>query len=176
MSSSEPLSPTVRRRVVGALVAAAAGVATATLAGCGFALRRAPPLPFRRLALSGFAPRSPMARAITDALRGTAEVHPGPAQAEVVLQALAEARERTVVAQTAAAQVREIQLRLRFSFSAATPAGQSLLGPTELLLARDLSTSESQALAKQLEEEALFREMEADAVQQVLQRLAALKL
>ena len=174
MSSSD--RAVSRRRAVGRLGSLAGLLALGGLAGCGFALRRTPPLPFRRLALTGFAPRSPLAAALADALAGTAELVASPAKAEVVLRALTESRERTVVAQTAAAQVREIQLRLRVAFSAATPSGRELLGPTELLLARDLSTSETQALAKQLEEESLFREMQADAVQQVLQRLSALRL
>jgi LPS-assembly lipoprotein len=35
---------------------------TAALAGCGFELRQAPKLPFRSLALVGFAPASPLRR------------------------------------------------------------------------------------------------------------------
>jgi LPS-assembly lipoprotein len=94
----------------------------------------------------------------------------------VVLQALADVREKSVVASTAAGQVREFQLRLRFAFRADTPAGRALIAPAELLLTRDLSYNETATLGKQMEEAELFREMQADVVAQVLRRLAAVRL
>jgi LPS-assembly lipoprotein len=50
----------------------------------------------------------------------------------VVLQALADVRERAVVATTAAAQVRELQLRLKLRWRTHTPAGRELTPPAEL--------------------------------------------
>jgi LPS-assembly lipoprotein len=49
------------------------------------------------------------------------------------------------------------------------------LGLAELVLLRDLSYSETLALAKAQEEAQMFREMEADIAQQVLRRLAAVQ-
>ena len=98
------------------------------------------------------------------------------AKAQVVLRALDDARERSVVASTAAAQVRELQLRLKFNFRVDTPLGRELVPRVELLLKRDLSYSETQALAKEAEEAELFREMQADVVTQVLRRLAAIQV
>jgi LPS-assembly lipoprotein len=98
------------------------------------------------------------------------------AQAQVVLVALADKRERSVVASTAAAQVRELQLRLRFEFRAATPGGRELIPRTELLLKRDMSYREDLALAKEQEEAELVRGMVGDIASQVLRQLAALRL
>jgi LPS-assembly lipoprotein len=154
----------------------AAGTASVLVAGCGFARRRAEPLPFARIALSGFAPRSPLADALRRELAQTVQVVEAPALAEVVLQALADVREKSVVASTAAGQVREFQLRLRFAFRADTPAGRVLIAPAELLLTRDLSYNETATLGKQMEEAEMFREMQADVVAQVLRRLAAVRL
>lgn len=148
---------------------------TAVLAGCGFELRRAPELRFRTLALTGFAPRSPLAdelRRSIDASKTTLVVDT-PAKAQVVLHAIADARDRSVVASTAAGQVRELQLRARLEFKLATPAGKELIPATEILLSRDLSYSETNALAKQQEEAFLFRAMQSDIVAQVMRRLAA---
>lgn len=145
-------------------------------AGCGFELRRAAPLRFTRLALAGFGPRSPMAAELRRQLPGTVQVLEDPARAEVVLRVREDARERSVVASTAAAQVRELQLRVKFAFSAETPGGRELVAPAELLLARDMSYRETVALAKAHEEEELFREMTADIAAQVLRRLAAIAL
>jgi LPS-assembly lipoprotein len=150
-------------------------IGAAALAGCGFELRRAPELRFRTLALTGFEPRSPLAdelRRSVDASKTTLVVET-PAKAQVVLHAIADKRERSVVASTAAGQVRELQLRARLEFRLATPAGKELIPATEILLSRDLSYSETAALAKQQEEAFLFRAMQSDIVAQVMRRLAA---
>ena len=164
----------MRRRLALAIVAVPGLSGLASLAGCGFQLRRPPPMPFRRIALAGFAPRSPMAQALREALGEVAEVVPAPERAEVVLVAIQDVRERSIVASTANAQVRELQLRLRFGFRVLAPGGRELAGPAQLALARDLSTNETVALAKEQEEAQLFREMQADVVTQVLRRLASL--
>ena len=78
-----------------------------------------------------------------------------------------------MVGSTASAQVRELQLRLKFNFRARTPAGRELIPRVELLVSRDLSYSETAALAKEHEEADLFRELQADVVAQVLRRLAS---
>lgn len=155
--------------------AALGAIAAAALAGCGFELRRAPELRFRTLALAGFKPRS----ALADELRRqigtspTTVVVENPAQAQVVLEALTDAREKSVVASTAFGQVRELQLRSRFGFRLRTPQGRELIPATEILLSRDMSYSESAALAKELEEESLYRSMQNDIAAQVLRRLAS---
>ena len=97
-------------------------------------------------------------------------------QAKQLFEKFGVATPKGIVASTAAAQVREVQLRLRFHVSARTPAGRLLIPRAELMVARDLSTSEAAALAKAFEEAELYREMQADVVQQVLRRLASITL
>ena len=153
------------------------GAVAVALAGCGFELRRAPELRFRTLALSGFKPNSPLAtelRQNIDASRSTRVVE-GLAQAQVVLESIADSRERSAVASTAAGQVRELQLRTRFQFSLRTAGGKELIPATEIVLSRDMSFSESAALAKEQEEALLFRAMQTDIVSQVMRRLAAVQ-
>jgi LPS-assembly lipoprotein len=146
------------------------------LAGCGFQLRQAPQLPFRSIALTGFAPRSLLAADLRRQLEQRVTVLERPAEAQVVLQSMLDARERSVVAQTSSAQVRELQLRLRFHFRALTPGGRELMPKVELLLARDMSYSETNALAKEIEEAELFAEMQVDIALQVMRRLASLRV
>jgi LPS-assembly lipoprotein len=150
---------------------AAAGL----LAGCGFQLRRPPELQFKRIALTGFAPRSALAEEFRRSLAEGTQVVDAASQADVVLVALLDTRERGVVASTSAVQVREVQLRLKFSFRVLTPAGRVLMPTSELLLTRDMSYNETQALAKEQEEAQLYREMQVDVVTQVLRRLSTLK-
>jgi LPS-assembly lipoprotein len=153
-----------------------AALAATGLTACGFALRQPAKLSFSSIALVGFAPRSPLADALRRQLLQQVRELPTPDKADVVLQALDDIREKSVVASTSAAQVREFQLRLKFNFRATTPSGRELIPRVELLLARDLSYTEVQALAKENEEAELYREMTADVVAQVLRRLAAIQV
>jgi LPS-assembly lipoprotein len=160
----------LRRRGLWALAGAA------LLPACGFELRRAPAMPFSRIALGGFAPRSPLAEEFKRSFAPGVQVLDAPAQAEVVLHALLDTREKSVVASTSAGQVREVQLRVKFNFRVQSPGGRVLLPEAELLLTRDMSYSETTALAKQYEEAQLYREMQSDVVAQVVQRLSTLRM
>ena len=167
MSSSE------RRRLLGLGAALAAASA---LGGCGFALRRPQRPSFERLALVGLGTRSPMAAALRRALAGSVSLVEVPAAAQVVLTVEEYRREKSVVASTSAAQVREFEVRVRLRFAAATPTGRTLIAATELLREEDLSFAERAALAKQFEEDALYRDIEDDLATQVARRLAAIRL
>ncbi|HEY4066508.1 MAG TPA: LPS assembly lipoprotein LptE [Burkholderiaceae bacterium] len=164
-------APATRRAFLVATAAAAA------LAGCGFELRRAPALRFKTIQLIGFAPRSPL----HDELRGninastTTTVVDGPAQAQVVLESLDDARQKVVVASTAVGQVTEFQLREHFTFRLRSIGGRELIPRTELTQNRDMSYTESAALGKEQEEAALYRAMQTDIVQQVMRRLASIQ-
>lgn len=142
------------------------------LGGCGFALRRPAQLQLETVRLKGFTPRDTLTDEIRHAIekRGSTRVVEDEAQA--TLEQLLLVRERVMAAQTSAGQVRELTLRLRFRFQVLMPGGRAAIAPTELALARDLSYDESLALAKAHEEEALFRAMQADIVNQVMRRLA----
>jgi LPS-assembly lipoprotein len=160
----------MRRRVVlGAAV---------TLAGCGFELKRPPVLSFSTIQLAGFPPRSPLAAELKTSIDAspTTQVVEAAKDAQVVLQALSESREKAVVAQTAANQIREFELRLRFSFRLRTTSGKDLIPDTEILQRRSLTYTETAALAKEQEEAFLYRSMQTDIVSQVLRRLASVRL
>lgn len=168
---------TSRRRVLPLLALVLA------LPGCGFALRGTPRFAFESLRLQG-SDTTPMARELQQALQdGGVRVFSSrlPASPEgetgaVVLTVLTDQRERSVVGQTAAGQVRELQLRARLRFRLATDRGVQLLDETELLLERDISYTETAALAKEAEEALQYRDMQRDIVQQVMRRLAAVRL
>ena len=147
------------------------------LAGCGFELRRAPALKFRTIQLANFKPRSPLAdelRANINASTTTLVVE-GLAQAQVVLEAIEDAREKVVVASGAVGQVTEFQLRAHFTFRLRGVSGRELIPPTEIRQNRDLSYTESAALAKEQEEAFLYRAMQSDIVAQVMRRLASVQ-
>ena len=150
--------------------------AVALAGGCGFELRRAPELQFSTLQLRGFKNDSPLARELKRSLTAsrTTQVVEAGAGAQVVLEALSDERAKSVVASTAAGQVRELQLRARFHFRLRGANGKELLPATEILLTRDMSYNETNALAKEQEELALYAAMQNDIVAQVMRRLAAI--
>jgi LPS-assembly lipoprotein len=145
----------------------------ATLAGCGFQLRRPPTLNFATVQLVGFPQRSPFTDELRRHIEASGSTRVVEAQPQVVLEALDDVRDKSVAAQTAAGQVREFTLRTRLRFRLRTPAGKLLIPPTELLLTRDMSYNESNALAKEQEETMLYRSMQSDIVEQVMRQLAA---
>jgi LPS-assembly lipoprotein len=152
-------------------------LAAAALAGCGFELRRPPELRFRTIQLTGFKARSPLLEELRMNINAstTTLVVEGLAQAQVVLEALDDAREKVVVASSAVGQVTEFQLRERFTFRLRSVSGRELIPKTEILLNRDMSYTESAALGKEQEETFLYRTMQSDIVSQVLRRLASIQ-
>lgn len=161
----------MRRRHL--LLALPAGV---LLAGCGFQLRQAPDFAFNTIQVAGNSSLlSELRRTI--ASDGTVRlVGPGTTDpAQVVLDLLSEQREKVVVGLNATGQVREFQLRTRIRFRLRTPGGKELIPETELVQQRDISFAESAVLAKEAEENLLYRDMQTDLVQQLMRRLAAVK-
>jgi LPS-assembly lipoprotein len=161
-----------RRIALLALSTLAASVA----GGCGFELRRAQTLNFRTIQLTGFRTNSFFEKELRTNLAQTPSttVVESAGQAEVVLQALTDQRAKKVVASSSAGQVLQFNLRAEFTFAVRTPAGKVMIPTTELSLARDMSYSESVALAKESEENLIFSELQKELVQQVMRRLAAL--
>ena len=156
----------------------AIGAAAAALAGCGFQLRQAPEFAFDSIVVAAPA-SSPLANELRRNLGANGKLKVLPPlqqqQADVILDLLQEQREKVVVGLNATGQVREFQLRSRVRFRLRTPQGRELIPDTELLQQRDISFNESAVLAKEAEENLLYRDMQTDIVQQLMRRLAAIK-
>ncbi|MEO9150264.1 MAG: LPS assembly lipoprotein LptE [Burkholderiaceae bacterium] len=163
------------------LISAAGAVGAATLlVGCGVRLRGAQTFAFDSIYIvipdaSGLGNELRRQLASNGKLRVIRDAKEAP-KAQVVLESLQDQRERTVVGLTAAGQVREFQLRVRFRFRLRTPAGKELIPDTEILQQRDVSFSETTALASEQKDSLVYRDMQSDVVQQVLRRLAAVRL
>ena len=83
---------------------------------------------------------------------------------------------KEITGRTATGAVREFNLRLSVSFRVVDRRGVELLPNTTLTQRRDISFSESAALSKETEEQMLYAEMRDDVLQQLLRRLANVKL
>ena len=160
----------MQRRAVLALMPAA------LVAGCGFQLRRAPEFAFQSIYI-GTPPSSALGKELKRNIASNAKVAvvETPAAAQVVLDMLSEHREKSVVGLNASGQVREFELRIRLRFKLRTPEGKELIPESEIVQQQDISYSESAALAKESEEQMLYRSMQTDIVQQLMRRLAAVK-
>ncbi|MDO4795717.1 MAG: LPS assembly lipoprotein LptE [Brachymonas sp.] len=160
-----------RRQFMG-LSLAAAGAASATLAGCGFRLRGADlHYPFRSIHIAGNG--SAMTHLLQRLLAGQAQVAAQAADAEVILTVLLDQEERSASALGTSAKVREVELRRQFDFSLVDAKGNTLIESAPIVLRRFVSYSENEATGKEAEFEILFSDMRNDAAQQVLRRLAA---
>ena len=169
----------MQRRAFLAFAASSASLALISLNGCGFALRKAPDFAFTTL-YSSLAESSPLGVELRRSLEATRKVKvisdAGRInEAQVILEVLLDQREKVVLSLNASGQVREFQLRLRFRFRLRTLAGKELIPASEIALQRDISFNESAVLAKEAEENLLYRDMQSDVVQQIMRRLAAVK-
>ena len=158
------------------LITALSATLLATLiAGCGFHLRGQAALPFDSIYVSG-APA--FANQIARAMRAGSQtrITNNPKDAQVTLQILAEQRERVILSLSAAGRVREITLRYRVSYRLTDAKGIEYIPASEIVLRRDITYNDTDVLGKEQEENLLYRDMQNDAVQQVVRRLQVAKL
>ena len=147
------------------------------LQGCGFALRGAPNYVFDTVAVTpersgGVA--AELARLLGSRVR-PAVTPEGGTPPDAIVEVLNESRQKVVVGVNAAGLVREFELRLAVRFLVRTPKGAVLIEPTDISLERNVSFNEATVLSKETEEVMLNRDMQTDAVQQIVRRLAAIK-
>jgi len=152
--------------------------ATALLvAACGFQLRGTAPLPFTSLYVQ--APvTSQLAVQLKRAVRATSgtRVTETPEEAQVILQIVNELTEKKILSLSGGGRVSEYLLLYRVSFRLTDGKNREHIAASELLLKRDFSFNDEQALAKEAEERLLYRHMRDDAVQQLVRRLQAAQL
>ncbi|MGH8687581.1 MAG: LPS assembly lipoprotein LptE [Burkholderiales bacterium] len=151
----------------------AAALLVLTLAACGFELRGSANLPFSTIyvpnATSGIA--LDLKRNIQS---GTStRVVDNPRDAAARLQFSEETRSKDILSLNASGRVREYRLIYRVGFSVIDGKGGEYLPTRVITLSRDVTYDDSVALAKETEEELLFKDMQSDMVQQIVRRLSA---
>ena len=148
-------------------------VALALLAGCGFHLRGSAELPFQTL----YVPNADSGIALDlkrNLQAGTqARVVDDAKQAEAVMVFSEENREKNILSLTGQGRVREFQLRYRVGFRVHDNKGGDYVAQNTVVLTRDITFNDTDVLAKEAEEQLLFRDMQNDMVQQIMRRLAA---
>lgn len=144
-----------------------------TLSSCGFKLRGQVAIPFQSIFVEapGY---SIFVNDLERAIRSGSETRIATSRddAEAVLRILGEAQEKQILSLSSGGKVREFELRYRIAYRLTDKNAIDLAPPGEISLRRDMTYDDTQVLAKESEEALLFRDMKADAVQQMLRRLS----
>ena len=144
------------------------------LFACGFSLRGTGgnyTLPFKTLYINLPANTTFTAVLARQIESAGAKVLADPLKAEASLIILANQKTQQTLSLSTAGRVREYALFYTFRFQVTDPQNQLLLPPTEIRLRRTLTYNESQAYSKEKEKDMLYKSMENDVIQQVVQRM-----
>jgi LPS-assembly lipoprotein len=148
-------------------------VALVILAGCGFKLRGTAAVPFETLYIPGSSGGIALDLKRNIQAGTDARVVDDPKQADAILEFSEEAREKDILSLTGTGRVREFQLRYRVGWRVHDGRGGIYVPQSTIQLTRDVTFNDAEVLAKEAEEQLLFRDMQTDMVQQIMRRLAA---
>ena len=149
-------------------------LAAISLASCGFQLREAAKLPFDTVYVPGDGGIAlDLKRNIRAGTRAT--VVDNAKQAQAVMEFTREERQKVILSLTATGRVREFQLRYIVGFRVVDNKGRDYVPQSTIELTRDITFNDAEVLAKESEEQLLYRDMQNDMVQQIMLRLAAAK-
>lgn len=153
-------------------------LALAALASsCGFKLRGSANIPFETMIVQG-AENTAFAVELKRNILANRNVRivDDPKLAQAILQIAGISQERRILSLSGAGRVREFQLIYRVSYRVHDGKGREFIPPGEVVLRRDITFNDSQVLAKEQEEILLVRDMQNDAVQQLMRRLSTARL
>lgn len=148
--------------------------AALALSACGFRLRGDASVPFKTAFISGGL-GTPLYPELARRLRGEAgaTMVERADQAEAIIDIGVLHFDKQVLTISGGGRVREFLLTLRIVFRVHDGGGGEWLKTGEISIKRDFSFNDSQALAKEAEERALVQTMYADALDQMMRRLAS---
>ena len=148
-------------------------LAAVLMAGCGFQLRGSSSLPFETIYVPGSSGgvALDLKRAIQSS--SSTRVVDSPKDAQAVFELTEARQEKEILSLTGAGRVREYRLRYHVRYRVHDAKGRDVIPSTTLSQVRDVTFNDSQVLAKEAEDQLLYRDMQTDMVQQILRQLAA---
>jgi LPS-assembly lipoprotein len=155
-------------------VPAFAGMTTAfLLSACGFQLRGEPQTGIRALHLSTVAGSGVYTEIRRALATGSTRVVASPTEAQAHLRILGEGREKAVHTITGTGRVYEFQLRLVVRYELVVPGRElPLIPPTEAEARRLITYSETAPIAKEAEEQLLYKDMQVELAGRILRQIA----
>ena len=151
-------------------------VLTGMLATCGFHLRGQATYAFSSIFVNvAGAPvfESELKRSLEGA--GSAKLAPTAAAADVILNVPPIVDEKDVLSLSSGGSVLEYALQMRVGFRLHDKDGLDWLPPGEIMIRRSYTFTQTEVLARDIEEQRLLREMQSDAIAQLIRRLQAAK-
>jgi LPS-assembly lipoprotein len=144
------------------------------LVGCGFQLRGHYTLPdgVKTVYLHGNASKQLLRDLRNSFTRSGAKMVTTSSGADAVLTVHEEKQDRRVLSVGGTAKVIEYEVIYQLEFSFKHPRDKTLLNHNNIVLRRDFTFDEDDVLAKEREENILKREMQREAVQAVMRRIA----
>jgi LPS-assembly lipoprotein len=152
----------------------AALVLSCALAACGFHLRGEATYRFSTIFVSspaGLPFTSELKRSVEGA--GKVQLASAADKADVVLEVNSVTEDKEILSLSSGGKVREFLLSTRVLFRVHDTVGNDWLPTSEVLIRRSYTYNDTEALAKEAQEQRLRREMQSDAVQQIVRRLEA---
>lgn len=149
-------------------------IACALLTACGFQLRGQATYAFRSVFVN--APTYP---ALAAELRrnlagaGTATVAETSAAAQVIVDITSIADDKQVLSLSPGGRAQEYALAKAVAFRVRDADGREWLKPDEIVVRRTYTYDDTERLAREIQEQRLLRDMQTDAVQQIVRRLQA---
>ena len=148
------------------------------LTACGFKLRgQISSLPFKTLYVSapeGHTIGMDLEHAV--GASSTTKVVTNAVEAEAVLEVISAVSERAILSLSGGGRVRDFNLIYRVVYRLVDKQGIEIVPNTEIAITRILPFLDAQILAKEAEEKLLQKDMQADAIQQIIWRLSAIKM
>lgn len=147
------------------------------VSACGFHLRGMSEFSFKTIFVNG-SEATQFGFALRRSLRSqqNTKLVSDAKDADVLLDILSERPEKVILSLTVQGFVREYTLNSYLTFQVRNNQGRIFLPPTTIAVNRTISYNENVVLSKEVEEAALFKDMQGDLVQQVVRRLSVLKM
>jgi LPS-assembly lipoprotein len=148
--------------------------ASASLASCGFQLRGQANYAFSSVYVNAPA-YTPFATELRRALAGSgsATVTDNPAAAQVVIDITEVADDKQVLSLSPGGRVQEYALAKAVRFRVRDAQGREWMSSDDIVVRRTYTYDDAERLAREIQEQRLQRDMQTDAVQQIVRRLQA---
>ena len=144
------------------------------LASCGFQLRGAPALGIRALNVTSTGASQVAAEIRRTLATGPTRVVTDLKQADAQLRVLQEVRDKSVATITTSGTVYEFELRLVVRYELTVPGREiPVIAPVETVAKRLVTYSASAPIAKEAEEQLMYKEMQTELADRILRHVAS---